>query len=147
MILRISMDTVPALTVLASQLWPNAEKKELEEEISQAVSQDTTGMYFMYLEDKEAVGFAHCRLRRDYVEGSTTSPVAYLEEMYIDPKWRGAGRATELLKACEEWAREQGCTEFASDCYMDGDFESKKAFHEACGFTEVNRIVCYIKSL
>ena len=147
MIIKVSMDMVPSLTVLASELWPDASQEELKDEIAATVDDKSQGMYFVYMEGKEAIGFAQCSLRRDYVEGSTTTPVAYLEGMYVNPQYRGQGRGRELVKACEDWAREMGCVEFASDCYMDGDFEMKKAFHDAMGFTEVNRIVCYIKRI
>ncbi|WP_428994613.1 GNAT family N-acetyltransferase [Enteroscipio rubneri] len=29
------------------------------------------------------------------------------------------GTRRELLRACEAWAKERGCTEFASDCELD----------------------------
>lgn len=147
MIIRVNMDVIPTLTLLASQVWPKTSKEELQQEISETIEDSSKGLYFVYLEGKDAIGFAQCSLRTDYVEGSTTSPVAYLESMYVNPAYRGQGKGRELVVECEKWAKEMGCAEFASDCYMDGDFESKKAFHEALGFKEVNRIVCYIKPL
>ena len=53
--------------------------------------------------------------------------------------------AKKLLAQCEEWAKNKGCTEFASDCESDND-ESLK-FHINMGFTEVNRIICFKKQL
>ena len=91
------------------------------------------------------IGFAQCQLRRDYVEGTSTSPVGYLEGIYVCPEYRGAGLARALLSRCEAWAREQGCSEFASDCELTNT--ASLAFHQALGFTEANRIICFTKKL
>ena len=46
---------------------------------------------------------------------------------------------------CEKWAKEKGCSEFASDCDLDNDVSL--AFHINMGFTEVNRIICFTKQI
>ena len=58
---------------------------------------------------------------------------------------RGKGIARRLLSACEEWAREQGCTEFASDCELTNT--ESQAFHQAVGFEEANRIVAFVRKI
>jgi len=95
------------------------------------------------LEGERPVGFAQCALRRDYVEGSSTSPVGYLEGVFVLQEYRRRGIARRLVEACQSWAQLQGCKEFASDCELD-NLESQR-FHQACGFAEVNRIVCFLK--
>ena len=47
--------------------------------------------------------------------------------------------------AARTWARVRGCTEMASDRELDN--EESGAFHEALGYEEVERIVCFGKSL
>ena len=93
----------------------------------------------------EAAGFAQCQLRHDYVEGTETSPVGYLEGIYVREADRGKGIARRLLRACENWAKEQGCTEFASDCELT-NIEGQ-GFHRAVGFEEANRIVAYVRKI
>ena len=45
---------------------------------------------------------------------------------------RKAGNAILLLTACENWAKEQGCLEFASDCEL---INAKSLdFHKSMGF-------------
>lgn len=95
--------------------------------------------------DVGAVGFAQCGLRRDYVEGTTSSPVGYLEGIFIKEEYRKRGLARDLLEACQEWAKEQGCTEFSSDCELDN--EDSRKFHLKMGFAEANRIICFTKKL
>ncbi len=100
---------------------------------------------FLKYADGRAVGFAQCGLRRDYVEGTQTSPVGYLEGIYVEEKYRRNGYARELLKACEGWAKSKGCAEFASDCeFTNAD---SLRFHLAVGFMEANRIICFAKKL
>ena len=94
---------------------------------------------------KEAVGFAQCQLRHDYVEGTSTSPVGYLEGLYVKEAFRKQGMARELTRACEEWAKEKGCREFASDCELE-NVESIN-MHLKLGFREVNRVVCFTKEI
>lgn len=81
----------------------------------------------------------------DYVEGTATSPVGYLEGIFIKPEYRNKGLARELIKACEEWAKEKGCKEFASDCELHN--EESRRFHMATGFDEANRIICFVKKI
>ncbi|MBO5034456.1 MAG: GNAT family N-acetyltransferase, partial [Oscillospiraceae bacterium] len=100
---------------------------------------------FFAAEEGFPIGFAQCQLRSDYVEGTGTSPVGYLEGIYVRPGSRRKGVARALLSACEGWAREQGCTEFASDCELKN--ENSAAFHLASGFAEANRIICFTKRL
>lgn len=59
--------------------------------------------------------------------------------------YRKKGHARELLAACEAWAKERGCHEFASDCEIDN--MDSLHFHKAMNFTEANRIVCFTKEL
>ena len=65
------------------------------------------------------VGFAECQLRYDYVEGTDSSPVGYLEGIFVKEEFRHRGFAKEILAECEKWTKEKGCTEFASDCELD----------------------------
>lgn len=91
------------------------------------------------------IGFAQCQLRYDYVEGTKTTPVGYLEGIFVKESYRNKGYAKELLTECEAWAKENGCHEFASDCEID-NIDSFH-FHTAMNFTEANRIICFTKEL
>ncbi len=91
------------------------------------------------------MGFAQCQLRYDYVEGTHSSPVGYLEGIFIEPSHQHKGYAKELLKECELWAKSKGCKEFASDCELDNADSLK--FHIAMGFEEANKVICFRKDL
>ncbi len=94
--------------------------------------------------DGGLTGFAELRLR-EYADGCTSSPVGYLEGIYVAPGHRRRGVAAALLAAGEAWARARGCTEMASDRALDN--EGSGRFHEARGFAEVERAVLYRKEL
>ena len=95
--------------------------------------------------DEKPIAFAQCQLRYDYVEGTESSPVGYLEGIFVAEKYRKCGYAAQLLGECEKWAKEKGCTEFASDCELINEDSLK--FHIALGFEEANRIICFRKEL
>lgn len=79
------------------------------------------------------------------IRKAETSPVGYLEGVYVDEDCRRRGYAAQLLSACEEWAKEKGCRVFASDCELTNTDSLK--FHLSLGFQEVNRIICFTKQL
>lgn len=84
-------------------------------------------------------------MRVDYVNGCSTSPVGFLEGIYVWPEYRRRGAARLLCREVEAWAREHGCRELASDTQTD-NFPSRQ-MHEALGFAESERVVCYHKRL
>ena len=144
MIRKAGKDDLETLSNLAAMLWDSHSADELIAEFSETVSSDKSQFFLKYA-DGLPVGFAQCQLRCDYVEGTSTSPVGYLEGVFIQEAYRRRGFAKELLAACEAWAKEQGCREFASDCEIENT-ESFR-FHQAMHFTEANRIICFTKAL
>ncbi|MGX4687362.1 aminoglycoside 6'-N-acetyltransferase [Vagococcus sp. JNUCC 83] len=129
---------------ITSLLWESHSRKELEKEYQEIINKDNAVIFLIYIKAK-IVGFAHCQLRYDYVEGTRSSPVGYLEGIFVEEQFRKQGLAKQLLLVCEAWIKEKGCYEFASDSDLN-NLESYQ-FHQASGFTEVNRIICYKKYL
>jgi aminoglycoside 6'-N-acetyltransferase I len=95
-------------------------------------------------DDDRLVGFVELSIRT-YAEDCVTDRVAYLEGWYVVPEMRRRGIGRALVAASEDWARAQGCAEFASDAVLD-NVESAAA-HEALGFTETVQIRCFRKDL
>lgn len=135
---------VSAVTALALRLWPKHEFSELKEEFSDTFSDPDAAIFLASMEE-QPIGFTQCQLRRDYVEGTDSSPVGYLEGIFVAEGFRKGGVARKLLTACEAWAKGKGCTEFASDCEL-GNTQSL-LFHLNVGFREANRIICFTKKL
>lgn len=144
MVRRAEKNDVPIIADLAVLLWNGSSADGLSNEFTDMLSDDNAKFFLKY-ENDIPVGFAQCQLRHDYVEGTETTPVGYLEGIYVKENYRRRGYAKELLTECEKWAKEKGCTEFASDCEIDNDISFQ--FHKAVGFAETNRIICFAKEI
>jgi len=101
--------------------------------------------YVAYMPDDRPVGFVEASLRTDSVVGTTSSPVAFLEGIYVVPEFRGKGIGRELLAVVSTWAAGTGCRELASDALLES--QESRAFHRALGFEETERVVFFRKAL
>lgn len=129
---------------LALLLWPGHTLEEFIQEMTDLITLPNTKVFLAY-HDNETIGFAQCQLRYDYVEGTSSSPVGYLEGLFVKKEFRKQGFAKSLVDACEKWAKKKGCREFASDCELEN--EESMTMHLKLGFSEVNRIICFKKEL
>ena len=141
---KANSENLQELAELASLLWPHHTATEMATEYRVGMENPDAGFFLAY-EGELAVGFAQCQLRHDYVEGTESSPVGYLEGIFVRESHRKLGYARLLLSACEVWAKEKGCREFASDCELEN--RDSLQFHLRVGFTEANRIICFTKQL
>ena len=132
------------VAALAIRMWEDNTLAGLTAEFEEILASEEAAVYLLYA-NEQPVAFAQCQLRHDYVEGTETSPVGYLEGIYVDDTCRGMGYAKMLLCACEDWAKSKGCTEFASDCELENT--GSLAFHLRMGFEEANRVICFTKKL
>ena len=144
MIRKAEMKDLTIIAELACQLWPDNTVDEMCSEMGEILAKLDAAFFLAYAE-KVPIGFAQCQLRHDYVEGTDSSPVGYLEGIYVAEAYRKQGIAKALLTACESWAKTKGCSEFASDCELDNT--QSLQFHLNVGFEEANRIICFIKKI
>ena len=144
MVIKAKETDAAVLARLAVILWSGHTADEMEAEFSVLLKDENAACFIKY-NGETPVGFAQCQLRHDYVEGTDSSPVGYLEGIFVLPDYRRRGFAYELLSGCERWAKSKGCTEFASDCELEN--RDSLHFHLAAGFTEANRIICFKKML
>ena len=144
MIKKAGNNDLDILANLAVLMWQKHSVNELVNEFSEILLNGKSQFFLKYVNDVP-IGFAQCQLRYDYVEGTKTTPVGYLEGIFVKEGYRNKGYAKELLAECEAWAKENGCYEFASDCEIDNINSFR--FHMAMNFTEANRIICFAKAL
>ena len=144
MIKKMGIEDAEMLAGLASQMWADHDLEDLTEEFRQLAAINEAVCFIKYVDGKP-IGFSQCQLRHDYVEGTQSSPVGYLEGIFVSEGYREKGYAAELLSECGKWSKEKGCIEFASDCELD-NMDSFR-FHMSLGFDEVNRIICFRKDL
>lgn len=95
--------------------------------------------------DERHIGFIHLSIRHEYVEGTDFGSVTYLEGIYIRSAYRNKGIARQLLINSEKWAKSNGLQQIASDTEITNYIS--QYFHQRSGFSEVNRIICFVKNI
>ena len=144
MINKATIKDSAILSELAINIFENNLINDLKTEFCKDLNNENIVFFIKYI-NNNLIGFAQCNIRVEYVEGTSSSPVGYLEGIYIKEEYRCNGFAKELLQECEKWAKEKGCKEFASDCELTNTASLK--FHLAVGFEEANRIIFFKKKI
>lgn len=140
----ISNQNLEPLTKLTLELWTECDFGE-ELENWKSVLNSTKEICYLAKNEDVYAGFIHLTIRNDYVEGALSTQTAYLEGIYVKDDFRKTGLARKLFKEGELWAKSKGLKQVASDTEMGNIFSIE--FHHKVGFTETNRIVCFIKDL
>lgn len=133
-----------SLTEMTIELWPECDFDEEKNNWKELISDRSHFVQLAKL-DAGCVGFIHASIRHEYVEGNDFDSVAYLEGIYIRSAYRNQGIARQLLINTEKWAKSKGLNQIASDTEITNTISQD--FHQKSGFSEVNRIVCFIKNI
>ncbi|THV21336.1 aminoglycoside 6'-N-acetyltransferase [Peteryoungia ipomoeae] len=143
---RADVRDLEAWVELRHRLWPSLSLDGHRDEVADALTQPDRFAAFVCVSPGGVLsGFAEASLRSDHVNGCTTSPVAFLEGIFVEPEHRRFGVASALVGAVCDWAVARGVTEIASDAAADND--TSHALHAALGFEETERVVYFRKSL
>ncbi len=143
---RATLAAIAEWATLRRALWPHGSLDEMTREAAALLDKKPAAAAFLLRDGHgTSIAFAEATVRVDYVNGCSSTPVGFLEGIYVRPEWRRRGAARLLCRAVEGWAREQGCREFASDTGIDNVLGQQ--MHEALGFAESERVVCYHKRL
>ncbi|WP_095095216.1 aminoglycoside 6'-N-acetyltransferase [Pseudomonas sp. Irchel 3A5] len=129
---------------LRTALWPDSATENDHDSHTLLSSERYLVLTFTH-KNGETLGFAEASIRTDYVNGTHSSPVAFLEGLYVQPANRGQRIARQLVAGVEQWAVEMGCIELASDALVEN--QVSHAMHEALGFEETERVVYFLKGL
>lgn len=131
---------------LRRALWPDTPGREHEAEMAAFVTEPQRyAQWLARAGDGHAIGLAEASIRSDYVTGCETSPVAFLEGLYVAPGWRRRGVARALVDEAARWGAAQGCRELASDALLENI--TSHAVHQALGFAETERTVAFVRAL
>lgn len=145
MIVREIVETDrPDWVRLRESLWPGSLSDHDVETQKYFDDRTETPLVLVAESEGRVVGFLELDFRK-YASGCRSSPVAFIEGWHVEAAFqrRGIGRA--LVKAAEARARAMGHDEIASD----SEFENADgiAAHHALGYEEVERVVCFRRSL
>jgi aminoglycoside 6'-N-acetyltransferase I len=124
-------------------IWPEAPDEYLDYDMNDVLSSENNAVFFALVESVP-VGMIEVRTR-ETAEGCFSNPVGYLEAWFVDESLRGKGVAGALTQAAENWAREKGCTEMASDTWLDNHASIRA--HAKMGYYEAERLVHFVKKL
>lgn len=129
---------------LRKAFWPECSDAQHRLEMEQVLT--SSGGVFV-AEDPEGrlIGFAEFSIRNDYVPGADISPVPGLEGWFVDEDFRAKGVGKALLAAIEEWSRQKGYKQLASDALIENT--TGVEIHKHLGFKEIERTVHFIKKL
>ena len=124
-------------------IWPEAPDEYLNFDMDDILNSEEDAVFFVLVEGLPA-GMIEAHIR-EYGEGCETSPVGYIEGWFVYPQFRGRGLAGVLAGAAEDWARGKGCTEMASDTWLDNEVSIRA--HLKMGYFEAERLVHFVKHL
>jgi aminoglycoside 6'-N-acetyltransferase I len=129
---------------LRQGLWPEAPVEYLNFDMDARLADAKYAVFVASGTDGQLVAFIEAGLR-EHGEGCETSPVGYIEAWYVDEHIRGQKLGRDLVHAAEQWAREKGMAEMASDTWLEN--ESSIAAHLKLGYREAERLVHFVKKL
>jgi aminoglycoside 6'-N-acetyltransferase I len=144
MIINADTDNLNDLVALAALLFPDDDFDDLYDTYKKCLlSENEFG--FLYKKDNKSAAYMHLSIRHDYVNGTDTSPVMFVEAVYVSEDYRKQGIGKEFIEYAEAYAREKGLSQLASDCFTDN--AASENFHKSCGFTEKERVICFVKDI
>jgi aminoglycoside 6'-N-acetyltransferase I len=136
----------PGWLELRQALWPHCSREQHLEEMAAFVADPRKHLNLIaYSDTRKPLGIAEASIRADHVNGTTTSPVAFLEGLYVVPEARRNRIARALVAAVAQWATGRGLRELASDTALDNTLSH--TVHLALGFVETERVVYFRRSL
>ena len=141
---RATAEDKPEWLRMRKGLWPEAPLEYLDFDMDELLAEPDYAVYVASSADGNLVAFIEAGLR-NHVEGCETSPVGYIEAWYVDEHMRGQKLGKEMVRVAENWAREKGCTEMASDTWLEN--QASIAAHLKMGYDEAERLVHFVKRL
>jgi len=135
-------------------LWQDHNEEELYNEMLQIIKgerfykQELSWTVFVAVrENGKLGGFIEITIHTE-LEHCKSKPIAFIEGWYVDEDLRNNGVGAKLVDTAEKWAKENKCTEIASDVEFHNKVSHKA--HEALGFTKYHtddECIFYKKSI
>ena len=138
------------LSRLREALWPESSAEEHKRVLGSILTGQFPGtlpMAVFVADGAEGIliGFLEVGLRSHADGCDPNHPVGFVEGWFVSERHRRKGVGAQLLMSAENWARSHGCSEMASDTWIDQTLSQR--VHEALGFEVVDRCVHYKKAL
>ncbi len=135
---------------MCALLWPESTAAEHQAELEHLLETKICGglpFTTFVSSDKEdrLTGFLQVDLRSLADGCDPAQPVGFVEGWFVLEAHRRQGIGGALLRAAENWARNLGCKEMASDTWADE--RSSLEAHQAQGFEVVDYCIHFRKAL
>jgi aminoglycoside 6'-N-acetyltransferase I len=138
-----------AIAELCAKLWPDGSHAEHRAHAAAIVAGRPPSTLplalFVAIDGARIVGFAEVGLRSHANGCDPARPVGFLEGWFVEADVRRTGIGRMLVERAEAWAARHGCTEMASDTWLDAEVSQRA--HAALGFEEVDRCVDFRKPI
>ena len=129
---------------LRQTLFPDEAPESWTDEFESYLQNPDIGLFVAERQNGKLAGFIYVGLR-NYAEDCETSPVAFIEELFVDADMRRQGLGKALVATAEAWAKARDLREIASDTWLENELSIQA--HQALGYEEVVRLVCFKKEL
>ena len=141
---------IEELAAMRVALWPESSLEEQRAEMAAFFADGPitllpAAIFVMHTPNQSLTGFIEVDLRSHADGCDPKQAVGYVEGWFVLPDYRGQRVGAALMRAAEEWAREHGAKEIASDALIDN--EPSELAHRALGFEVVDRCVHLRKQL
>lgn len=87
-IIDINNENAQVWVEMARRLWPDYNAKDLQQILFRNLKSPNHKHWLCVNSAGEVIGFIDLSLRHDYVEGCSTTPVGYIEGLYVRPEHR-----------------------------------------------------------
>ena len=135
---RLTIGDMDAWTAMRNRLFPQEDEVQ-RREIAALLAVESEAA-FAVRSGEAWLGFIELR-ERSHGEGCETSPVGYIEALWVAADRRRRGVARQLVEAALDWCRERGLCDLCSDTQIDNVVS--QAVHRRLGFEETERLVTY----
>ena len=129
-------DWLTMRVALYGELEPGAHEAEMLD----IHARDDWHLWFLLDEQGQRIGMVELSLR-NVVDGCLSSPVAYVEGLYIVPEQRNKGLGKQVMHLLFDWAAAQDYSEMALNTPLPNS--GSQRFYAALGFSENERVVEY----
>jgi aminoglycoside 6'-N-acetyltransferase I len=141
---RMDVGDIDEWARMRACLWSSLDLDGHKAEVRDQLGKGHHRAYLALADDERAQGFAELSIR-EYANGCTATPVAFLEGIWVEPEARRSGVGGALLSHISAVLRDEGYAELCSDAEIEN--VSSHQAHAAWGFAETKRVVYFRKPL
>lgn len=137
-LLAIKENQFPLWKTMRKGIYQSLDDEFHDREMKHILVSSDWFSYFLMSEEKQLIGMVEISTR-NIVDGCLSSPVAYIEGLFIKNEFRGLGLGRETIKMIKHWCKQKGFTELALDTEIKN--VAAQRFFKAVGLKETYRIV------